>query len=36
MALARTYGARDEWFGDMGPRLERLRKVLSEIPPDKP
>lgn len=31
-ALAKTYGAKDEWFGDIKERLERLRKLLSEIP----
>jgi tetratricopeptide (TPR) repeat protein len=32
LSLARMYGARDEWFGDMADRLARLRKMLSEIP----
>jgi hypothetical protein len=34
LALARMYGARDEWFGDAQERLARLRKVLAEVPPD--
>ncbi len=34
LALARMYGARDEWFGDTQSRLARLRKVLEEIPTD--
>jgi hypothetical protein len=33
IALARMYGARDEWFGDMPARLDRLRRVLQEMPP---
>lgn len=36
LALARMYGARDEWFGDTHARLVRLRKVLEEIPLDRP
>lgn len=36
LALARMYGARDEWFGDTQSRLARLRKVLEEIPTDPP
>ena len=36
LALARMYGAQDEWFGDMAPRLQRLRKVLEDIPPEHP
>ncbi len=36
LALARMYGARDEWFGDTQSRLARLRKVLDEIPADPP
>jgi tetratricopeptide (TPR) repeat protein len=32
LALARMYGAQDEWFGDMPNRLQRLRKVLAETP----
>lgn len=36
LALARMYGARDEWFGDTQSRLFRLRKVLDEIPSDPP
>jgi tetratricopeptide (TPR) repeat protein len=33
LALAKMYGAQDEWFGDMAARLERLRRILQEIPP---
>lgn len=36
LALARTYGARDEWFGDTQSRLQRLRKVLDDIPAEPP
>jgi len=32
MALARMYGARDDWFGDTKDRLEKLKKILEEIP----
>lgn len=32
LATARMYGAREEWFGDMAARLERLRRILDEDP----
>lgn len=32
MAMARMYGAKDEWFGDMPARLARLRKILESLP----
>lgn len=34
MALARMYGAKDEWFGDTHERLGRLRKILDAMPKD--
>jgi len=36
LALAKMYGARDDWFGDTKDRIARLRKVLEEIPPAPP
>lgn len=36
LALARMHGAREDWFGDMPARLERLRRLLAEMPPPEP
>lgn len=35
LSLARMYGARDEWLGDMAARLSRLRQILAESPSDE-
>ena len=32
LSLAKMYGARDEWLGDMANRLSRLRQILAESP----
>jgi tetratricopeptide (TPR) repeat protein len=35
LSLAKMYGARDEWLGDMANRLSRLRQILAESPADE-
>jgi len=35
LALARLYGAKDEWLSDVGARLDRLRRLLEETPGDR-
>lgn len=35
LSLAKMYGARDEWLGDMANRLARLRQILADSPADE-
>jgi len=36
LALARSYGAREEWLGDLPLRIARLRRILEETPESPP
>lgn len=36
LAAAKMYGAREEWFGDMAARLERLKRILEDDAPPAP
>ena len=35
LSLAKMYGARDEWLGDMAARLSRLRHILADSPSEE-
>ncbi|HOU53744.1 MAG TPA: tetratricopeptide repeat protein [Myxococcota bacterium] len=36
LSLARAYGAREEWLGDLPLRIARLRRILEETPDSSP